>query len=221
MGWLKKHEQTKTEKNYQVLLTQWQNKIDNLDSFIDQAKTFNGETTDDILLASGELLFLAVKSANLIEQKHGAGHYQGTNRGLSIPIGHIDHSTIRYHTGTTRGTYVQGESYDASIDTGTAYITNQRVIFEGVNKTRENCFDKLIGVTNNNDGSSTLSVSNAQKPTTIHYGQKAEALFVFRLSLALAHYKNTLNQLINQLEQTKTETITLKPLDPVKISTSN
>jgi len=53
----------------------------------------------------------------------------------------------------------------------TVFITNQRVIFQGSKQTRECAFAKLIGFEHDDaTGSTTFSVSNRQKPTTIHYG---------------------------------------------------
>jgi hypothetical protein len=40
-----------------------------------------------------------------------------------------------------------------------------------------------------------FSVSNRQKPTTVHYGPGLSANFDFRLDLALAHYRNTIADL--------------------------
>ena len=67
-------------------------------------------------------------------------------------------------------------------------------------KTRECLFAKLIGVTHDDaGGETTISVSNRQKPTTIHYGPELAGNFDFRLELALAHYKGTLDEFVSQV----------------------
>ena len=95
---------------------------------------------------------------------------------------------------------MQGTPTPTSIDTGTVSITNKRVIFQGARQTRECAFAKLIGFQHSDcEGSTTFSVSNHQKPTTIHYGPKLSASFDFRLDLALAHYNGTVSALVQQL----------------------
>lgn len=58
---------------------------------------------------------------------------------------------------------------------------------------------KLVGFEHTTDGSTIFSVSNRQKSTTVHYGPKVAGWFDFRLDLALAHYRGTLPQLVDQL----------------------
>jgi hypothetical protein len=85
------------------------------------------------------------------------------------------------------------------VDTGTVYITNKRVIFTGAKQTRECLFSKLIAFDHDDaEGSTTLSVSNRQKPTTIHYGAALSASFDFRLDLA--HFRGTVADLVKQLQ---------------------
>ncbi len=107
---------------------------------------------------------------------------------------------MRYRVGQTRGHYEQGTPTPTAIDTGTVFITNKRVIFQGAKQTRECLFAKLIGFEHSDsEGSTTFSVSNRQKPTTIHYGPGLSANFDFRLDLALAHYQNTVADLVAEV----------------------
>ena len=213
MGWIQNRKDKKVEQQYEAALKGWQDQVANLNSCIELAKSFNGEDSADIMLKKGETLFFKVTNASLIGLRQGPGHYQGGSTGVSLPIGHIGHSAIRYRVGASRGTYVQGTPYETPIDTGTVYITDQRVIFEGSKQTRECRFDKLLGI-NHGDGSTTISVTNRQTPTTIHYGADLEAAFSFRLSLALAHYKGEVSTLISQLEDTLSQTQNTKPQQP-------
>ena len=75
------------------------------------------------------------------------------------------------------------------------------MIFQGGRQTRECAFTKLIGVEHDDGGgSTTFSVSNRQKPTTIHYGSGLSGPIHFRLDLAIAHFKGTVDDLIRQLQ---------------------
>jgi hypothetical protein len=47
---------------------------------------------------------------------------------------------------------VQGAPVPTAIDSGNAYITSQRVIFQGTKQTRECRFDKLVGFQHTGDG---------------------------------------------------------------------
>jgi hypothetical protein len=164
------------------------------------AKGFDGSAWDEIVLKAGERLFFKVTHAGLIEERRGAGHYQGGSTGISVPMGSIGGRPVRYRVGANRGHYVQGAPTLTTIDVGTVYITNQRVVFAGAKQTRECAFAKLIGFQHNDGaGSTTFSVSNRQKPTTVHYGPGLSGDFDFRLDLALAHYRGTVATLVSQL----------------------
>ena len=164
------------------------------------AQTFNGTSASELMLTPGEAVFYKVTGASLIEDRKSPGHYQGGSRGVSVPVGSIGGRAVRYRVGASHGHYVQGASKPTAIDTGTLYITNKRVIFQGGKQTRECTFAKLLGFHHDDrEGSTTFSVSNRQKPTTIHYGPQLSASFDFRLDLALAHFKGTVPQLVSQL----------------------
>lgn len=172
------------------------------------AQTFKGTGASELMLGPSEAVFYRVNGAALIEERRGAGHYQGRSRGVSIPLG----LGVRYRTGGSRGHYVQGTPTPTSIDTGTVYITNKRVIFQGARQTRECAFAKLIGFQHDDrDGSTTFSVSNRQKPTTIHYGPKVSGSFDFRLDLALAHYNGTVSKLEQQIRSELAEIDASRP----------
>jgi hypothetical protein len=99
------------------------------------------------------------------------------------------------------------------------FITNKRIIFQGTKQTRECAFAKLIGYQHNDDeGSTTFSVSNRQKPTTVHYGSANAASFDFRLDLALAHFKNTVGELVSQVQADLAEIESQRPAAPTGIA---
>ena len=215
VSWLQKHKEKREEETYDGALAKWQTQVDNINSCLKLAQTFNGEQTDQAVLQAGESLFFYVTNSSLMEERAGPGHWQGRSSGFSIPVAHISGSAIRYRVGATKGTYVQGDPVEKAVDVGTTYITDKRVIYQGKNQTREVDYSKLIGVNHDQrQGETTFSVSNRQKPITVHYGASLLPAFVFRLSLAIAHYKNTVPQLTQQLETTLAELQQNKPKDP-------
>jgi hypothetical protein len=93
------------------------------------------------------------------------------------------------------------------------------LIFQGGKQTRECDFAKLIGfVHDDNEGSTTFSVSNRQKPTTIHYGSSVAGWFDFRVDLALAHYRGTVDTLIAELQQGLDEIDKHRPPEPAQVA---
>jgi hypothetical protein len=63
-------------------------------------------------------------------------------------------------------------------------------------------------------GEVTVSVSNRQRPTTVHYGHTLESWFVERFELALAHFRGTVPQLQHQVAALLQEAETHKPVPP-------
>ncbi|MGC8628137.1 MAG: hypothetical protein ACP5VR_11440 [Acidimicrobiales bacterium] len=110
---------------------------------------------------------------------------------------------------------MQGEPVLAAIDRGALYVTNRRVVFTGPKQTREIAFAKLVGFSHDDQaGSTTFSVSNRQKPVTVHYGPGLSPHFDFRLDLALAHYRGTTEALVAQLRQDLAKIDELRPPVP-------
>jgi hypothetical protein len=75
------------------------------------------------------------------------------------------------------------------------------------------CLAKLVGFQHDDKaGTTVFSVSNRQKPMTVHYGPDVSAWFDFRLDLALAHYRNDLAAFVAQLQDVLTSLDSHKPL---------
>jgi hypothetical protein len=214
MSWLKEHREKKAREAFEHSLESWQARRDEHAELLEVARNFAGVTSADIMLARGEALFMQVTDCALIEERATRGHYEGRSSGVSIPIGSIGGRSVRYRVGATRGHYVAGAPAPKSIDTGTVYITNQRVVFQGAAQTRECKFVKLIGL-HYGDGWTTFSVSNRQKSTTVYYGVEIASAVHFRLDLALAHYKGTVDTYVAQLEKDVTEIDAHRPRAPV------
>jgi hypothetical protein len=208
------HKAKKAAEAHERALADWQSQRDGYADLLDVVQHFPGTTADTIILGSGEAVFYKVTGASLIEERRGAGHYAGHSQGISIPIAHVAGRPIRYRVGVNKGHFVQGTPTPTAIDTGTVYLTNKRVIFQGTKQTRECAFTKLIGYEGDDgDGSTTFSVSNRQKPTTIHYGPSLSDTFDFRLDLALAHFRRDVSPLVEQLQAKLAELDAHRPPD--------
>ena len=217
---LEEHRAKKAAKEYEQALTAWQADRDAQAQLLDVAQNFDGTGAENILLKSGEAVFYKVTGVALVEDRRGPGHYAGRSQGVSIPIGSLKGRTVRYRVGVNKGHFVQGAPVATAIDTGTCFITNQRVIFQGGKQTRECAFAKLVGYEHDDaDGSTTFSVSNRQKPTTIHYGRELSGSFDFRCDLALAHFRGTLDEFVSELKEGLDELDRHRPPEPAQVQT--
>ncbi len=204
----------RAEKAYESALAAWQTEHDGFAEMLETARTYQGDASSELLLKPGERVFFTVTGASLIEDRAGPGHWAGHSQGVSIPIGSIGGRSVRYRVGATKGHYVQGTPSPTAIDIGTVHVTDQRVVFQGSKQTRECAFAKLIAVQHSADGSTTFSVSNRQKATVVHYGSKVAPAFEFRLDLALAHYRGTVDELVHELESNLEAVDAREPVDP-------
>jgi hypothetical protein len=209
----------KEAREHQAAAEAWQAERDAYAELLRTAQTFNGASANELMLAPGEAVFYKVTGVSLVEDRKTQGHYQGGSRGVSVPVGSIGGRAVRYRVGASHGHYVQGVTKPTAIDTGTVYVTNKRVIFQGGKQTRECTFAKLLGFHHDDrEGSTTFSVSNRQKPTTIHYGPQLSASFDFRLDLAIAHFKGTVPQFVSQLRTELARIDTDRPAGPAAAS---
>jgi hypothetical protein len=194
------HQEKKAYHEYQATLAAWQAQRDAYANLLTVAETYAGEPSTSILLKPGEAVFAAVTDVALVEDRRGAGEWKGRSQGFSMPVASIGGRSIRYRVGSSRGHFQQGTPTPTAIDVGTAYITNRRMIFQGARQTRECLFDKLVGFQHDDAiGQTIFSVSNRQKPTCIHYGSSLSDWFDFRLDLAIAHYRGTVDAMARDL----------------------
>jgi Protein of unknown function (DUF2510) len=136
----------------------------------------------------GEMAYLVLQGAALIEPRRLPGHWSGRSQGFSIPV----YKGIRYRVGATKGTFQQGAEVPTPIDQGTVLVSNQRAVFAGSKATREWLFPKLIGFHHDEQRPWTaLQVSNRQKVSGFMYTEETEILVRFRLELALAEYSGS------------------------------
>lgn len=140
-----KHQAKKAAEEHQRQPATWQGQVESTGQLLATATGFAGEATTQIMLKRGEAVFASISGASLVEDRRGSGHWEGRSSGVSIPVGSIGGHAVRYHAGASKGHYVQAAPVATAIDTGTMFITNQRVIFQGGRQTRECLFAKLVG----------------------------------------------------------------------------
>lgn len=209
------HKEKKAQEQYEAQLAHWQSLHDGYAEMLEYAQGPGGFDSSEIMLQAGEHVVAKVTDASLVEDRRGRGTYSGGSHGVSVPVGSIGGRTVRYRVGQTRGHYVQGEPVPTAIDHGNVFITNKRVIFQGAKQTRECLFAKLIGVEHDDQaGTTVISVSNRQKPTTIHYGPGIAGWFDFRIDFALAQYKGTVPDLVKSLQGELAGIEQSKPVQP-------
>ena len=210
-----RHHEKRAARQYQQELKTWQEQRDGCAEALEIARTYTGEPTSEIMLKSGEKSFACMVGASLIEERRRPGSWEGRSRGISLPVGSLGGHSIRYRVGSSQGHFVQGTPTPTAIDTGTLYITNMRVIFQGTRQTRECLFSKLVGFQHDDmAGTTVFSVSNRQKPTMVYYGPEMSVWFRFRLDLALAHYRNDVAAFVAQLRNEVARLDAHKPLPP-------
>jgi hypothetical protein len=219
-----RHREKRAAREYQQQLTGWQQQRDGCAEALEIARTcagepaagtYAGDPASEIMLKPGESVFAGMAGASLIEERRGRGQWEGRSSGVSVPVGSLGGRSVRYRVGGTRGHYVQGAPAPTAIDTGTLYVTNMRVIFQGTRQTRECLFSKLVGFQHDDQaGTTVFSVSNRQKPMTVFYGPEMSAWFDFRLGLALAHYRNDLAAFIAHLQADLASLDAHKPQPP-------
>jgi hypothetical protein len=205
---------------YQDTLARWQNERDEQAAAVTLAQTYAGEPTTQLMLHPGEAVFATVTNVGLIEQRRGPGQWQGRSSGLSIPVGTLGGRTVRYRIGATKGHYVQGTPHPTAVDTGTLFITNQRLVFDGHGQTRECPFTKLRSVEHAADGSTTVWASNRQRPVTVHYGPNLNGWVRLRCDLALAHFRHEVPALVERLQRDLVTIDAEKPGPPLGPPTS-
>jgi len=204
------------QDHYKAALTEWQEGDAHLQSLLQVATNFNGQTSAEnpnlaLMLKRTERAFWTLRGAGLVEPRRGPGQWQGGYSGFSFRVA----KGVRYHVGGTRGHYVQGQEAPTVIDTGTATITDQRLVFQGAKQSREWAFSKLLGYQHFDSPSWTaIQVSNRQKTSGIMCDAATAGDFQFRLALGLAHYNGQVDQLVAQLQAQLQQHQAVKPADP-------
>ena len=213
-GFLAARREAKVHERYEHELAEWTADDDELSSFIEAAKAFDGfepSLASGFVLKAGERPFLLIRDAALIEPRATPGHWKGASQGVSFRVA----KGVRYRVGQSRGTFVPGPASPTPIDTGDALLTGRRLLFRGPKATREWLFDKMIGYAHSEDSTWTsVQVSNRQKTSGIAYGAENAQEFHFRLELALAVWRGDRGPLVAALEAQRAEHAVARPILP-------
>jgi hypothetical protein len=210
------------EDHYTTAAAQWQEADANLRALLQVAHAFNGQSSSDnpnlpLVLRRNERAFFTLSGAGLVESRRGAGHYVGGYSGFSFRIA----KGVRYHVGATRGHYEAGAEQPTVIDTGTATVTDQRVVFQGAKQTREWAFAKLLGYQHFDAPPWTaIQVSNRQKTSGVLCDAATAGNFQFRLALALAHFRGEVPTVVGQLEAQLRDHAASRPTQPSSLPTA-
>jgi hypothetical protein len=204
------------QNHYTTASAQWKEAQAHLTALLEVAKNFAGQTSAEspnlaLSLRRNERGFFTLAGAGLVETRRGAGHYVGGYSGFSFRVA----KGVRYHVGGTRGHYEAGAEQPTVIDSGTATITDQRVVFQGAKQTREWAFTKLLGYQHFDAPPWTaIQVSNRRKTSGVLCDGDTAENFQFRLALALAHYRGELPSFVAQVEGQLRSHEASRPVEP-------
>ncbi|MBW4030700.1 MAG: hypothetical protein HIU57_08560 [Acidobacteria bacterium] len=191
-------------------MKEWTDQMTELQNLLAVATGERASDDTALMLKKGEVEVAGITNVGLIEERKGAGQWKGASQGVSFPIGHVAGRTVRYRVGQTRGHYVQGSPVATAVDTGTLTITNQRIVYQGSNKSAECAFPKLLGI-QHGAGALTIAVSNRQKPTVVHFGELLDDWVSNRLTIALALFNGDGDSVVSQLRTQIAELDAKKP----------
>jgi hypothetical protein len=172
--------------------------VEELEGLIEDSRTNFGIDAPGFEEKKGERTFAIMEGVALIEPRRQPGTVQGRSSGYSFRIA----KGVNYRVGASKGTYVSGPDVPTPIDVGTAFVTNQRVVFRGSKATREWAWSKLISLDHDDDLPWTsLPVSNRQKTSGLLYDEPTSLLVRYRLQQGLAHFQGKVEALTAELEQ--------------------
>lgn len=172
--------------------------VEVLEGLVEDSRTNSGIDAPGFEERKGENTFAIMEGVALIEPRRQPGTVQGRSSGYSFRIA----KGVNYRVGASKGTYVPGPDVPTPIDVGTAFVTNQRVVFRGSKATREWAWSKLISLDHDDDLPWTsLPVSNRQKTSGLLYDEPNSLLVRYRLQQGLAHFQGRVEALTAELEQ--------------------
>ena len=198
---------------YDAELTDWQSDVEIFqkarDAFVIAAK---GEDviSNQTIQKPGEIV-LWTAQGQFHEAGRGAGSYQGSSQGFSIPVV----AGIRYRVGATRGTYVSGDPIQKYAEVGDVLLTTQRVLFNGMFNTKEWAFAKWNGAAASADETDYIfHVSNRQKTSGVLFGPRDGREFNRFLSCALIAAEYGIDRVIEEIDKNMKELAEDKPVIP-------
>jgi hypothetical protein len=176
---------------YRVEQARWDRDASELRGQLGVVKSFAGATVTDepqipLRLHPGERVFSVLQGVALAESRRAGGHWEGGHSGFSFRVAR----GVRWNVGATKGRNVKGEERPTVIDSGTATVTDRRVVFQGPKQSREWDFDKLLGYRHASpEPMTSFQVEGRERVSGLVYDQDQAPEVHFRLALAMAHHK--------------------------------
>ena len=172
--------------------------------FLTRAESFTGvvnneDPTIPVQLRPGEHALLVLPTSVLVEPRHPAAHWTGGVGGYSFRVARGNH----YQVGSEKGDDPGHTSDDlVALDSGTATVTDSRVVFVGARAAHEWGFDKVLGFHHTEEPPWTaIAVSGGQKISGLRYDPSHVEAFRFSLALGLARFHGAVDSLIADLRQ--------------------
>ena len=199
-NWKAKRAYKSAMAQYDLAITDWHADVEIFqkikDAFLLAAK---GEdvVVNQTIQKAGEIVLWTAKG-QFHEAGRGAGTYQGSSQGFSIPVV----AGIRYRVGATRGTYVSGDPIQKYGEVGDVILTTNRVLFNGMFNTKEWAFSKWNGAAASADETDYIfNVSNRQKTSGVLFGARDGREFNRFLSCALIAAEYGIDRVIQEVDK--------------------
>jgi hypothetical protein len=212
-NWKAKRAYKKAMANYDLEITDWH---DDIEIFQKIRKAFLiAAKGDDVVINQtiqkpGEIVLWKAQG-QFHEAGRGAGSYQGSSQGFSIPVV----AGIRYRVGATRGTFVSGDPIQKYSEVGDVILTSQRVLFNGMFNTKEWAFAKWNGAAASTDETDYIfHVSNRQKTSGVLFGARDGREFNRFLSCALIAAEYGMDRVIKEIDKNVKDLEEDKPVIP-------
>jgi len=212
-NWKAKRAYKSAMAEYDLAITDWHADVEIFqkikDAFLLAAK---GEdvVVNQTIQKAGEIVLWTAKG-QFHEAGRGAGTYQGSSQGFSIPVV----AGIRYRVGATRGTYVSGDPIQKYGEVGDVILTTNRVLFNGMFNTKEWAFSKWNGAAASADETDYIfNVSNRQKTSGVLFGARDGREFNRFLSCALIAAEYGIDRVIKEVDKNMKELEEDKPAIP-------
>lgn len=210
------HRVKKATRAHEAARRRWEDERNGYVAMLDLARRFHGTSSNQLRLEPGEALFYSVAGASLVEEHRAVGYRHEGSAGVSIILGSVAARPVRYRATAAGEHAVQGSRTPTAVDTGPMYVTNRRVVLEGMWQTKACGFDELLEVRHVEYAGSTTFVKAFQPESmSVHYGPGLAASFEFRVDLALAHFRGTVGDLVAELEKDLTAIEANCPSAPV------
>jgi hypothetical protein len=199
-NWKAKRAYKSAMAQYDLAITDWHADVEIFqkikDAFLLAAK---GEdvVVNQTIQKAGEIVLWTAKG-QFHEAGRGAGTYQSSSQGFSIPVV----AGIRYRVGATRGTYVSGDPIQKYGEVGDVILTTNRVLFNGMFNTKEWAFSKWNGAAASADETDYIfNVSNRQKTSGVLFGARDGREFNRFLSCALIAAEYGIDRVIQEVDK--------------------